>query len=121
MRSETVDVDALAPLVSLGYGLMLDHTIDARASGEFPDAQFVDVRYADLMASPVSTLRSVYARLGIDFPSSLEVAVADHLAAQPKGARGTHNYSLADTGLDAARERARFRKYQAQYGVPDET
>jgi Sulfotransferase family len=121
MRSETVDVDALAPWVSMGYGLMLDDTIDARASGELPDAQFVDVRYAELMESPVSTLRNVYAALGIDFPSALDIAVTDHLAAQPKGARGTHNYSLADTGLDAARERARFRKYQARYGVPDET
>ena len=121
MRSETVDVDALAPWISMGYGVMLDDTIDARASGELPDAQFVDVRYADLMDEPVGTIRGVYARLGIDFPSSLAVAVADHLAAQPKGARGAHTYSLADTGLDAARERARFRRYQAEYGVPDET
>lgn len=120
MRCEQVDVDALAPWISLGYAMMLDDTIDARASGELPDEQFVDVRYADLMADPVGAIRLVYGRLGIHLPPALEIAVTDHLAARPKGARGVHRYSLADTGLDPAAERERFRRYQAHYGVPDE-
>ena len=31
-----------------------------------------------------------------------------------------HRYSLADTGLDPARERARFRRYQTHYDIADE-
>ena len=120
MRSETVDVDALAPWISMGYGLMLDDTIDARATGGLPDGQFVDIRYADLMAGPVTTMRDVYRQLSIDWPPPLEAAVADHLAVRPQGARGTHRYSLIDTGLDPATERQRFRRYQARYEVPDE-
>lgn len=120
MRGEHVDVGSLAPWVSLGYAAMLDDTMDARASGELPDGQFVDVRYADLMADPVEAIRTLYDSLGIEAPSSLDAAITAHVRARPKGARGTHRYSLADTGLDPAVERARFERYQAHYGVPDE-
>lgn len=120
MHCRRVDVDALAPLVSLGYGLMLDDTMDARARGELPDAQFVDVRYADLVTAPVPTLRRVYRELGLPWPATYGRAVDDHLAARPKGARGAHEYSLEALGLDPAAERARFRRYQERYRVPDE-
>jgi hypothetical protein len=120
MRSESVDVDSLAPWISMGYGLMLDDTIDARATGALPDDQFVDVRYADLMTEPVATIDEIYRRLEIDRPPALDRAIAEYLAAQPQGSRGAHRYSLTDTGLDPAAERERFRRYQAQYDVPDE-
>jgi hypothetical protein len=120
MRSGEVDVDALTPLVSMGYGLMLDDTIDARDRGELPDDQFVDVLYGDLMRAPVDTLREVYGALGLAWPSTYGAAVADHLAARPKGARGPHEYSLEALGLDPTVERARFRRYQEHFQVPDE-
>ena len=100
---------------------MLDDTIDARASGALPDAQFVDVRYADLMSrarSPRS--RPSTSGSGSTRPAGHDAAIRDHLAVRPKDARGVHRYSLADTGLDPARERARFRRYQDRFDVPDE-
>jgi hypothetical protein len=120
MRSDAVDVDALAPWISMGYGMMLDDTIDARARGDLPDAQFVDVRYADLMTEPVPTIERVYDQLGFESPPSHASLITDYLADRPKGARGAHRYDLADTGLDPATERDRFRRYQEQYDVPDE-
>ena len=120
MRCERVDVDGLAPLISLGYALMLDDTMDARASGALPDDQFVDVRYADLMGDPAATGLGIYEQLRRPAPPSLAVSVTDHLARRPKGAHGEHRYSLADFGLDPATERARFARYQAHHDVPDE-
>jgi hypothetical protein len=121
MRCEEVDVDSLVPWVSIGYAMMLDDTLDARDAGELPDGQFVDVRYADLMTDPVGTMRAAYAGLGVEPPPDLDQRVTAHLVARPKDARGPHRYSLADTGLDETTERARFRRYQERYGVPDET
>jgi hypothetical protein len=120
MRSDHVEIDAIVPWIAFGYAQMLDDTTDARASGELPDSQFVDVRYADLMADPFGAIRGVYGGLGIECPSSLAGKVADHLAAQPPTARGMHRYSLADTGLDPVRERARFARYQRHYDIADE-
>jgi hypothetical protein len=121
MRTDAVNVDAHAPWISIGYGMMLDATIDARAAGELPDGQFVDVRYADLMTDPAATVERIYERLALDPPVAFRDAVLAHVAARPKDARGPHRYSLADSRLDPVAERARFARYQAQYGVPDET
>jgi hypothetical protein len=120
MHSDDVDGTALAPLVSMGYGMMLDDTIDARASGELPDDQFVDVRYHELMADPSGTVEQAYRALGIVWPAGLADAIRAHLAERPKDARGAHEYSLTDMGLDASTERARFTRYQSTYGVPAE-
>lgn len=120
MRCEQVDVAGLAPLISFGYALMLDDTMDARAAGALPDAQFVDVRYADLLADPAATVLGIYERLDRPAPPDLATAITDHLARRPKGAHGEHRYALADLGLDADAERARFARYQAAYDVPDE-
>ena len=120
MHSDDVDGTALAPLVSMGYGLMLDDTIDARASGELPDHQFVDVRYHELMADPSGTVEQAYRALGLAWPAGLADAMRAHLAERPKDARGVHEYSLTEMGLDAATERARFTRYQSTYGVPAE-
>jgi hypothetical protein len=120
MRSGDVDVDSLVPWVSLGYSMMLDDTMDARDRGELPDVQFVDVRYADLMADPVATIRAIYERLRLDWPGAMAEAITTHLAARPKGGRGTHEYGLDDMDLDRATERARFGRYQDRYDVPNE-
>jgi hypothetical protein len=120
MRSGSVDVDRLAPIISMGYGFVLDDLVDARSSGVLPDERFVDVRYGDLLADPVDALRSVYDRLGAPWPGTYAAAVTDHLAARPKGSRGEHDYSLEALGLDPVAERARFRRYQERFGVPDE-
>jgi hypothetical protein len=120
MRCGYADVDALAGFVSMGYGMMLDDTIDARASGELPDAQFVDVRYQDLMADPVATLEQTYAQLDVEWDPAVGEAVTRHLAERPKGSRGAHEYSLEEMGIDVTTERARFARYQATYDVPDE-
>ncbi len=120
MHSADVDGAGLAPLVSMGYGFMLDDTIDARANGDLPDAQFVDVRYHELMADPVGTLQATYSELAIPWSPALAVAVTEHLDARPKDARGAHEYSLEEMGLDPVNERARFRRYQDHHQVPDE-
>ncbi len=106
MRCERVDVDALAPWISMGYAMMLDDTIAARAAGDVPAAQFVDVRYADLVTDPVRTIRRVYDRLGIAFPSSL--AACDHGPARRR-ARGRSRRAPLRAGRHRSRSRARTR------------
>jgi len=99
MRSGHADVDSLAHFVPLGYGMMLDDAIDARANGELPDERFVDVRYGDLMGSPVATLEGVYEQLGLPWPVAMGAAVEGHLARRPKDARGAHHRQCRDLGV----------------------
>ena len=121
MRYEAVDIEPLVPFISLGYGYLLDSVMDDRDDGPLPEAQFVDVRYADLMSDPVRTLADVYRSIGVEPPDDLAERVTSHLSVRPKDVRGAHRYALADTGLDEVTERARFERYAARYSVPSET
>ncbi len=121
MRSGQVDVDSLAPLVSMGYGLMLDDTHRRprpRRAARRPVRRRPLRRPA--CGHPSTPCGDVYGALGLAWPAAYGEAVADHLAARPKGARGPHEYSLEALGLDPAVERERFRRYQQHFQVPDE-
>ena len=120
MRCRHTDPIATAPLLAWGFGALLDGVIDGRASGRLPDAQFADIRYADLLADPVAAVAGVYETFGLAFTPSTGQAIVDHLAARPQDKHGTHRYALEDFGLDPAEERARFTPYQQHYHVPDE-
>lgn len=119
MRCEGVSVDDLPP-VAQGSAMLLDNAISARADGSLPDDQFVDVRYAALLAAPATTVVDVYERLGWPAADDLGDRVNRYVDAKPKGAHGTHAYSLEDFGLDAATERQRHREYCDRFDVPEE-
>ncbi|MET0739880.1 MAG: sulfotransferase, partial [Acidimicrobiales bacterium] len=120
MRCRHTDPVATAPLLAWGFGALLDGVIEGRASGRLPDAQFADIRYADLLADPVAAIAGVYEAFGWNYPSSTRQAMLDHLAARAQDKHGAHRYALEDFGLDPAEERARFTPYQQHYAVPDE-
>ena len=120
MRCNHTDMADMAPLVPAGYAAMLGRCIADRASGRVPDDRFIDVRYADLMNDPGATVAAVYERLGWDAGDQVTSRVRDYVAGKPKGAHGEHRYSLADFGLDAAEQRARFDDYSQRFDVPDE-
>jgi hypothetical protein len=119
-RSDAVDVESLGPLMELTYQMFLEQVIDQRESGAIPNAQIVDTHFLDLMADPVASLRRLYDRLEMEWPSGHDRVVHDYLAAKPKGKHGAHAYSLADVGLDEASVRATFTRYVAHYGITEE-
>ncbi|HZM77067.1 MAG TPA: sulfotransferase [Candidatus Limnocylindrales bacterium] len=69
-----------------------------RARAKYDPAQFVDVRYEELVADPDAVLRSVYARLG---------RPVEHAVPMRRGA-AEHVYSLADFGLTREQVDQRF-------------
>lgn len=118
--------DALDPNALLGWftGETCEYLLNGmqalRESGRLPPEQCFDVRYADLLADPKSTLASIYSHFDIDYPEASERAMLDYLAAKPKARHGAHKYDFADTGLDLNEERERFQPYYARYGVQNE-
>ena len=121
MRNDVSDPAAGAERTAMGYAHLYEREIAQRASGELPDAHFVDVAYADLVADPAGALERVYDALGWSFTPALREAVLDYLARKPRGAHGVHRYSLEAFGLDPARERERFAFYRERFGVAEET
>lgn len=120
MRSDSVDVGALAAIMQMTYRMFLEGTIDQRIAGEVPDDRIVDSHFTHLMRDPVASLRATYERLGLDWPTDHDRTITDYLAAKPKGKHGAHAYSLADVGLDAESVAADFARYTEHYGIEPE-
>ena len=97
-----------------------DRSVTAREDGTVPSGQAVDVAFGDLMGDPFGTISILYARLGLTFTTEAEAAMRAFLAANPADKHGVHAYTFSATGLDEAAVRARTRRYEEYFGVPQE-
>jgi hypothetical protein len=79
------------------------------------EARFSDVAFADLQSDPVRTLRTTYESLGLEFSPAAASSVEQWAAQHKPGARGTHDYELADFGLTPEGVRERFADYLQTY------
>ncbi len=120
LRTDDVDVDAMAEVILAVFAAGLNGSIDVRASGTVPADRFVDVHFSELMSDPVATLRAAYAQMGRDFTDSHATAVLDYLAHKPKGKFGVHRYQPEDWGFTAEGLRAALAPYIDHYGVAQE-
>jgi hypothetical protein len=98
----------------------LDRSVAARVDGTVDPAHVVDLHFAAFTADPFATIRQVYDRLGLELTAASEQRMRDFLAQNPADAHGSHQYSFADTGLDAGELRERSRSYQDYFDVPSE-
>jgi hypothetical protein len=68
-----------------------------------------------LQNDPVGTLQASYASLGLTFSDTAARCVKQWAGEHKPGARGTHDYDLADYGLTPDRVREQFAGYLATY------
>ena len=120
MRSDAVDVAALAPIMQATYEMFLDGTIAQREDGTIPNDRIVDSHFVELMRDPVTSLRTTYDLLELDWPAGHDRVITGYLASKPKDKHGAHAYSLADVGLDDASVRAMYAHYVGYYGITEE-
>ena len=120
MHSDTVDVAAIVKSAVHGTAIAMDLVMRGRDDGTIPDDRIIDVRFADLVADPVATVRAVLERSGSHLDAGSEQRMHAYLDAKPRDRHGHHDYDFADTGLDLDETRARFAAYQARYDVPSE-
>ena len=120
MRCNEVDMSKVPGQLAFGYAYVYQREMEQRASGELPDAQFIDVQFEDIVQEPVATIEGVYAKLGWPIDDTVRTGIGDYAKNKPKGSRGAHAYSLAESGLDADAERERYRFYMERYGIKGE-
>jgi hypothetical protein len=120
MRSDEVDVGALANVMQVTYQFFLEGTITQRVDGTVPDDRIVDLHFVDLMADPVASLRRTYDALSLEWPTGHDQVITTYLQNKPKGKHGSHVYTLADVGLDNDSVRETYKNYVAHYGIHEE-
>lgn len=97
---------------------MVDSSLQYRAS--IDEANFVDVSYYDLIENPVSQLRRIYQRAGIEFTHEAEHEADLFLQQNPQHRFGRHAYQLEDFGLSEQWIEENFSEYRQQFGIPFE-
>ena len=83
-----------------------------------PAGQFYDLSYEDIERRPIEAVERSYDFLGWKLTDEARRAMQAFLAANPKNKHGAHRYSLAQFGLDAAHEQARFAAYCERFQIP---
>jgi hypothetical protein len=119
-RSDRVDHEEIAQTIGFGYPILLDMVVQQRDSGEIPGDRFVDVRFADLMADHLATIRGLYEQLGLELTDEAAGRMRSYIEGRPKGRHGASNYRFEHMGLDLASTRAMFAGYMARFDVPEE-
>ena len=120
LASDDVSISEVAAEWVDDIVLGLDRAIEARTDGTVPDGQAMDVLFRDFLREPMAVVRAIYERLDIELSDAAEKAMQAFLAANPQEKHGGHNYSFADTGLEAGRLRERTRAYQEFFDIPEE-
>jgi len=119
-RCGDFDVTRTAERQAAGAAYMFQQEIDKRADGRIPNDQFIDVHYHELLRDPRATVQSIYDRAGWPLAAGVAAEMERYVRDRPRGARGTHDYTLESTGFDRDRERERFRFYCDHYEIPAE-
>jgi hypothetical protein len=120
MRSDAVDVAALAGAMEITYKMFLEGAIRARQDGSIPADRVVDSHFIDLMSDPAGAMRGLYEQLQLDWPQDHDQAIKEYLVNKPKDKHGAHAYSLADVGLDPESVRRSFEPYVSHYRITEE-
>jgi hypothetical protein len=120
MRSDAVDVAALAAAMEVTYKMFLEGTIQARDDGQIPESQIIDSHFTELMSDPVTALRGIYDQLQLEWPDDHDQVIKTYLVNKPKDKHGVHVYSLPDVGLDRESVRNSFEHYINHYGIATE-
>jgi hypothetical protein len=120
MASDRIDRAAIGAewTALLAAGLERTMAVRARRPAEAPPV--FDMHFQDFIRDEIAMVRRIYDHFGFALSPEAEVRMRRFLAANPKDKHGAHRYTLADAGLDAETERARYGAYQARYQVVSE-
>ena len=119
-HSDAVDFEAIAREQADVFATQCDRLLAWRTEHAVDPARVVDVRFDELVADQVGTVRSIYERLGVDIDPEAGRRLADLAAAKPRGRHGGHEHTVEALGLDLAEQRARFAPYQEHFGIASE-
>ncbi len=115
VRSDDVDVKAIAASISVGFPFVMQAAVEQRPG--LPAAQIADLHYVDLMRDPVEAIERAYDRLRLPFDSTMPALIRAYLQGRPQHKYGPHRYTAADFGLDPERIRRDFLPYTQSFGV----
>jgi hypothetical protein len=93
-----------------GYDLVLKEPL-------VDDPRIHHVRYRDLVADPIATIRRFYGKYDVPFDAATERAMRDYLANNKADRYGKFKYSTDIIGADIAALHKEFAPYRERFGI----
>jgi len=90
------------------------------AQSQAGSSSLVHVDYYRLVDSPETVMPNVFESIGLEWTPVVEDRIRTWRAENPKGTRGTHEYTLDDYGLDRAMVSEAFAVYVERFDIPSE-
>jgi hypothetical protein len=119
IRSDTVDLPALAELIGLMFSAGLNTVAERHNVGTLPE-QSGHVRFTDLMSAPADAIAAAYEGIGREFSDEHRAAITTYLANKPRGKHGRHDYTAEEWGYDPAQLRADTAPYISTFDIVNE-
>ena len=117
--NEVVDLEAFGRATLALWERGIDSMMSTRAArkdaGTTKGEQFYDLPFERIVEDPVLAIRDLYSHFDLEYTEAADRAINHFRAANPKGKRGEHAYTLEQWGLDADEVRERFQRYSRAY------
>jgi hypothetical protein len=97
------------------YADSLERGLASRAKHD--PKRFVDVSHDEFVEDSLAVPARIYEHFEMPMPEAARAAFEEHVAANPKGKHGKHEYALEEYGLDPDAVRERFAPYIDQFDI----
>ena len=98
----------------------VEHALQVRATGDYPDAVFYDMYFSDFVADQFGEIAKIYDAFTLPMSVAGEAAMRQYIADHPKGKDGIHRYEPAEYGVDPVVVRRDFATYINHFGLQPE-
>ena len=117
MGSDQVDRVEVAQDWTARLRKAVEHGLQVRESGHYPEAVFYDVQFGDFIKDQFSVVEKIYQA----FDLSMSARAAENMRAfiddNPKGKHGDHRYTPEEFGVDPTRVREEFAPYIKRFAL----
>ena len=120
MSSSIVDKKEVGACWSASWEDAMRRGVAFRKSGRQEAVTVFDMHFSELVADHLGVVQRIYNHFGLELTDVAKERMRDFIASNPKDRHGTHRYTIQEFGLDALRERERYRFYKDYFQVSEE-
>jgi len=95
----------------------LKKSISQRKTGAIPEQQITDVYFNDLVKNPISTIESIYQKIGLRINREFRENLSAYIKENPRNKHGKYSYKATEFGLSDQDILNRFKFYTDHYHI----
>lgn len=118
--SDQVDPFEIAEDWTARLRRVIEHALEVRKAGPYPDAVFYDMYFPDFVADQFAVVEDIYDALGLPMTDAGAARMQAFIADNPKGKHGLHLYTPEEYGIDPDVVRRDFAFYIDEFDLRPE-